>query len=129
VQEINTTEGASDNRIDRATSTLDLDLGIPTNVRENITLAELNESQLAVVAVGKEILKTVQPSSHKAKSLVLVRLSLRVFVSAAELNGTAKELLDMLSRSHDACTFIRNVVLHASLGINRQLSFFIDGSS
>jgi hypothetical protein len=55
VQEINTTESASDNRIDRATSTLDLDLGIPTNVREDITLAELNKSQLAVVAVGKEI--------------------------------------------------------------------------
>jgi hypothetical protein len=71
----------------------------------------------------------VQSSSHKAKSLVLVRLSLRVLVSAAKLNGTAKKLLDVLSGSHDASTFIRNVVLHASLGINRQLSFFIDGPS
>jgi hypothetical protein len=74
-------------------------------------------------------LQTVQSGSHKAKSLVLVRLSSGVLVSTSELNGTAEELLDVFGRCHDACTFVCNIVLHACLRIDRQLSFFINRSS
>lgn len=59
MQEVNTTEGASDDRIDGTTGTLNLDLCVTTNVGEDITLAELNEGQLTVVTVGKEICRQV----------------------------------------------------------------------
>ena len=71
----------------------------------------------------------MQSSSHKAKSLVLIRLSSRVLVSTGKLDGTSKEFLDVPGGSHATGTLVCNVVLHACLGIDRQLSFFVDWAS
>lgn len=74
-------------------------------------------------------LQTVQSGSHKAKSLVLVRLSAGVLVSTSELNSTTEKLLDVFGRSHDTCPLVCNIVLHARLRVDTKLSFFIDWSS
>jgi hypothetical protein len=63
VQEINTTESACDDGIDRFSSTLDLNLGITSDVGEDIAFTQLNEGQLAVVAMGKEICFTIMLAS------------------------------------------------------------------
>lgn len=55
VQEIDTSKSSSDNGIDGTTSTLDLNLGVTSNVGEDIAFAQLNQGKLAVVAVGKEV--------------------------------------------------------------------------
>lgn len=55
VQEINTTKGTGDDGVNGAASTLELYLGITTDMRENITLAKLDQGKFAVVAVGKEV--------------------------------------------------------------------------
>lgn len=59
MQEINTTKSTGDNGIDRATSTLEVDLGVAAAVREDIAFAQLNKSELTVVAVSKEICRVV----------------------------------------------------------------------
>jgi hypothetical protein len=71
----------------------------------------------------------VQSSTHETESLILVRLSLRILVSAAELNHTAKEASDELGRGHDTGALVGNVVLHARLWVDRELSFLINGTS
>jgi hypothetical protein len=63
VQEIDTTESTCDNRIDGFPSTLDLNLGVTSNMREDITFTQLNKSQLTVVAVGKEIYLVIMSAS------------------------------------------------------------------
>jgi hypothetical protein len=55
VQEVDTSEGASDNWVDVSTSALKSHLSVAANMRENVALAKFNEGQLAVVAVRKEI--------------------------------------------------------------------------
>lgn len=55
VQEVNTAESTGYAGIDIVASTRDADLGVTTNVREDVALAKLNESQLGVVAVSQEI--------------------------------------------------------------------------
>lgn len=55
MQEINTTKGTSNDGVDTVTSTLKVDLGVTTTVREDITFAQLNKCKFGVVAVSKEI--------------------------------------------------------------------------
>lgn len=55
MQEVDTTESTCDDGVHRASGTLNLHLGIAADVGENISFTQLDEGQLAVVAVGKEI--------------------------------------------------------------------------
>lgn len=55
MQEIDTSKSSSNDGIDGTTSTLDLNLGVTSNVGEDIAFAQLNQGKLAVVAVGKEV--------------------------------------------------------------------------
>lgn len=71
----------------------------------------------------------MESSSQETESLVLVRLSVTLLVATTQLNGTREELLHKLGRSHDSGALVGNVVLHARLGVNRELSLLIDGPS
>jgi hypothetical protein len=55
VQEVDTAKGTSDKRVDLVTGTLEPDLSATTDVGEDVTFSHLDESQLGVVAVSKEI--------------------------------------------------------------------------
>lgn len=55
MEEINTTKRARHNGVDVITGTLKAHTSVVSNVRENISLAHLNEGQLAVVAVSEEV--------------------------------------------------------------------------
>lgn len=55
MQEVDTSKGASHARPDLLTSTLDADLSSGANMREDITLAHLDQGQFDVVAVGQEV--------------------------------------------------------------------------
>jgi len=55
VQEVNTTKSTGHAGIHVVASTWDAHLGVTTNVREDVALAKLNESQLGVVAVSQEV--------------------------------------------------------------------------
>lgn len=156
MKEINATKRSSDDGVNGATSPLDFKLCITTNVGENIALAQLNQGQLAVVAVGVVIclkvrqllgsselslvlswsvargqcsltFKTVKSGSHETESLVQILLvSIVVSVSASKLDAALEKLPAMLSRRHNTDTLVCNVVLHARLGINGKLCLLID---
>jgi hypothetical protein len=58
-----------------------------------------------------------------------ISLIVVVLVAAALLNASANQSSKKVCRSHNANTFIGNVVLHASFLVDSQLSLFIDGAS
>jgi hypothetical protein len=66
MQEVDTTEGSSDDGEDRVASTFNLHLSVTSNMRENVTLAQLDQSQLGVVTVCGEVFETAK--------MLLVRL-------------------------------------------------------
>jgi hypothetical protein len=55
VEEVNATKGTRDDRVDVLASALDPQLRSAANVREDVSLAQLDQSKLGVVAVGKEV--------------------------------------------------------------------------
>jgi hypothetical protein len=72
VQEINTTKGASNERIDRMASTGNPQHRVPANVGEDVTLAQLDQGKLGVVAVGEEVYgmsAPIRPRRGKASCL------------------------------------------------------------
>lgn len=77
----------------------------------------------------KRTFQAVKASSQKAKGLVEILLSPSVLVIATKLDASAKKISHVLSGSHDIGPFVRNVIFHARLGIDGQLSRFINGPS
>ena len=55
MQEIDTTEGSSDARVNLMAGTRNLHESVAANMREDVTLAQLDESQLSIVAVCEEV--------------------------------------------------------------------------
>ena len=129
VQEIDTAKGAGDDGVDLVASALEPNLGVATNVREDITLAHLGERELDVVAVGEVVLQAVQTSSQETKGLVEILVVLVSPVAAAELDAFPKELANMQRRGHDVDILIRNVILHARLGVDAELDLLVHGAA
>jgi hypothetical protein len=59
VKEIDTAEGAGDDGVDLLAGTGDPQHCVAADVRENVSFAQLNQSQLGIVAVGKEVCGSV----------------------------------------------------------------------
>ncbi|KAG7147775.1 hypothetical protein HYQ46_003363 [Verticillium longisporum] len=129
VKKVDTTEGAGDERKDFIASTLKSDTGIATNVGEDVALALLNQGKLDVVAVGEKVFEAVKPGSQKTQSLKEILLPLVAAVFATELDAVAQKVAKKLGRSHNASPLIRNVVLHASLGVDGKLDALINGTT
>lgn len=55
MKEVYATECASDDRVHALTSTWDAHPGVAPNMREDVGLAQFNESQLSVIAVSKVV--------------------------------------------------------------------------
>lgn len=55
VQEIDTTKGAGDNRVNLAASTLNLNLGVLSNMGKDVSLSHLDQSEFSVVAVREVV--------------------------------------------------------------------------
>jgi hypothetical protein len=140
VEEIDTAEGAGDDGVDLAARTLDPQLRVAAHMREYVLLAQLNQSQLGVVAVSKEVcgivslelpcigavvrshtLETVQAGAHEAQGLVELVLVPGAAIGAAQLDAPGEETADVLCRGHDAGIFVGNVVLHARLLVDGEL--------
>lgn len=69
MQKVYTTECTSHHGIDGIPDTLDLHLCATASVGKDVTLAELNQSQLDVIAVGEEICFRVScRSKHDSRS-------------------------------------------------------------
>ena len=60
MQEINTAKSAGDDRVDAPAGTGDVQLGVATDMGEDVPLAQLDESKLSVVAVGKVVCTAVR---------------------------------------------------------------------
>jgi hypothetical protein len=127
VKEVDATESASDNGINLVTSTLETDLGAATDVREDVTLAHLDQCKLDIVGMSREILETVAGSSKQAKSFVQIGLvALVAAVRSSEFDGAADELSNETSGCVDASIFGSDVRLHAILGVDGQFSAFVN---
>jgi len=59
MEEVDTSKGTRDDGIDLMADSLDTDLGVATDMREDIALAQLDESELGVVAMCGIILESM----------------------------------------------------------------------
>lgn len=71
----------------------------------------------------------MESSSHDTESLVQVLLSLVVLIATTELDAGGEQLPHVLSGGHDTDALVCNVVLHAGLGVDAQLSVLVNGTS
>jgi hypothetical protein len=145
VQEIDTTESSSDDGEDRVASTLNLHLSVTSDMREDVSLAQLDQSQLSVVAVCREVFKTARmslvrlhikcasvvgwnslaASAQKTKRLVKVLVVFGLLVPSAKIDSLTEEIADETRRGGNTLILRGNVVLHASPLINSQLDSFV----
>lgn len=59
VKKVDTAKSAGGDGVDAVLGTLELHLGVAADVGKDVALAHFDEGQLGVVAVGKEICKSV----------------------------------------------------------------------
>lgn len=89
---------------------------------EDVAIAHLAKGELAVVAVGAEVLKAVEGLTETPKSLAqvgLVPLTFRATgVEAAEMNAAGKAVADVSGTGRPLPRLVGDVVLHAGAGIN-----------
>ena len=129
MEEVDTTKGARHNRIDLVASALNTDLGVATNVREDVALAQLDESEFGVVGVGRIVFKTVASGPEKAQGLVEFLLISAPVERSAEIDAAAEEVAHQLSRCGNAQVFRGDVVLQAGSLVDAQFSLFVNGGT
>ena len=126
MEEVDTTESSSDKREDGVTGTTNLHLSAAADVREDITLAHLDQSKLRVVAVCREILQAVASCTKQTQRLEEVLVILGVLVLASQVDGLSEKVPDKSGRGCNANIFRGDVVLHAIALINGQLPPLVD---
>jgi hypothetical protein len=57
MKEIDTTKGTGHDGVDFGASTVDTDLGAATDMREDVALAQFDQSEFGVVGVGRVVLR------------------------------------------------------------------------
>jgi hypothetical protein len=126
VEEVDTTKGTCHDWIDLVTNSLDADLCTATDMRENIALAQLDESEFGVVGVGRVIFETMACGTEEAQGLVELLLVSASVERSAEIDAATEEVADQLCRRGNAQIFRGDVVLQAGSLIDAQLPLFID---
>lgn len=129
MEEVDTTKGTCHDRIDLVTSTLNTDLGITTDMREDVALAHLDESEFGVVGVGTVVFETMASGAEEAQGLVELLLVSAPVERSAEIDAAAEEVADQLGRRGNAQIFRGDVVLQAGSLVDAQFSLFVNWST
>jgi hypothetical protein len=126
MEEVDTTKGTGHDGIDLVASTVDTNLSSTTDVREDVALAEFDESEFGVVGMGRVVLETVAGGTEEAQGLVELLLISASVERSAEIDAAAEEVADQLGRRGDASVFRGNVVLQAGSLVDAQLPLFVN---
>lgn len=126
MEEVDTTKGTCHDGVNLMASTLNTDLSVATDMREDIALAQLDESEFSVVGMGRVVFETVACGTKEAQSLVELLLVPTSVERPTEIDATAEEVTHQLGRGGDAKVFRSDVVLQAGSLVDAQFSLFID---
>lgn len=126
MEEVDTTKGTSHNRIDLVASALNTDLGVATDMREDIALAQLDKSEFGVVGMGRVVLETMACGAEKAQGLVELLLVSASVEGSTEIDAAAEQVAHQLGRRGNAKVFRGNVILQAGSLVDAQFSLFVN---
>jgi len=101
-------------------------LGVATDMREDVALAQLDESEFGVVGMCRVVLETMACGAEKAQGLVELLLVSASVEGSTEIDAAAEQVAHQLGRRGNAKVFRGNVVLQAGSLVDAQFSLFVN---